>query len=98
MLLSAYELEEAYRRADYREYELLGGFLSNKLTWAPNVRKTTQLYAYRREPLFYLHHAWHFRIEPPLKALLKRLRLYPAAMAVKKALRSRAARHGGDER
>jgi hypothetical protein len=86
VLLTAYELEECYGRADHAQYELLGGFLENKTSWTANTRETCQLYAYRREPLFTMHYAWHFRIEPALKRVFKRLGLFRFAVAVKNGL------------
>jgi CelD/BcsL family acetyltransferase involved in cellulose biosynthesis len=92
VLLTAYELQECYERADHSEYELLGGFLENKTSWTSNVRHTRQLYAYRREPVFMAHYAWHFRVEPFLKRALAPLGLMGAATAFKRFLRERILR------
>lgn len=87
VLLTAYELEECYGRADHRRYELLGGFLENKTSWTANARETCQVYAYPREPMFRWHYAWVFRIEPALKRIFKWLGLLGFAVTVKNALR-----------
>lgn len=87
VLLTAYELEEAYGRGDYARYELLGGFLNNKLTWASEGRETLQIYGYGRGPLFRLHYAWHFKLEPALKRLLRRLGVLDQAVRLRRALR-----------
>ena len=87
VLLTAFELEESYGRADHDSYELLGGFLDNKTTWTSNARETRQLYAYRRDTLFAIHYAWHFRVEPSLKRLAKRTGVFPYALAMKVRLR-----------
>ncbi len=86
VLLTAYELEECYGRADHVQYELLGGFLENKTSWTANARETQQLYLYRREPMFAIHYAWHFRLKPIMKRGLKKLGLFSVAFAIKKAL------------
>jgi hypothetical protein len=88
VLLTAYELEECYERADYAQYELLGGFLENKTSWTANARETQQLYAYRREPMFIVHYVWHFRMGPALKRFLKRLGLFRFAIRLKSLLRT----------
>lgn len=75
-LLTAYELEEGYSRMDYLEYEFLGGFLENKVSWTSNIRETQHLYVYRRDALFHVHYAWHFHIEPAIKRLSKRIGIH----------------------
>lgn len=87
VLLTAYELEEGHGRADYEAYEFLGGFLDNKVSWATGSRETQQLYVYRRDPLFQAHYAWHFRIEPVIKRLLKRFGILAPVVKLKNALR-----------
>lgn len=95
MLLTAAELEDCYGRPEVTDYEFLGGFLNNKLTWTSNVRQTRQFYAYRRTPLFRVHYAWHFRIEPVIKKSLRRLGLLDALLkaraAVRRAIKGEAA-------
>ncbi|HSG66623.1 MAG TPA: GNAT family N-acetyltransferase [Gammaproteobacteria bacterium] len=92
VLLTAYELEECYGRDDHSQYELLGGFLTNKTSWTTRTRDTVHVFAYRREPLFALLYVWHFRIEPVLKKVLKRLGLFPLAAAIKRGLRKHVLR------
>jgi|GEM_PF-1451314 len=95
VLLSAYELEQAYEHSDYEQYDLLGGFLNNKLTWTTDVRETVQYYVYRREPLFEWHFAFHFRIQPAMKRVLRRVGLMEPAMRAKSALRRLLLGRGG---
>ncbi|MEO8464155.1 MAG: GNAT family N-acetyltransferase [Gammaproteobacteria bacterium] len=73
VLLTAYEIEEAHNRADYEEYDFLGGFLENKTDWAENARETQHLYVYRRNALFMAHFGWHFVLVPVAKKVLDRL-------------------------
>jgi hypothetical protein len=69
-LLEARELEACFARG-YREYEFLGGFLTNKSRWTSTFRQTTQLHVYRRTPSLTLLHAWLFRIKPWIKELIR---------------------------
>jgi hypothetical protein len=94
-LLTAYELEESYARQDLDEYDFLGGFLENKTTWTSNMRDTEQFYVYRRELLLRLHYVWHFRAEPMIKRLLKRVGLLDLVVRTRNALRSLVGRPEG---
>jgi CelD/BcsL family acetyltransferase involved in cellulose biosynthesis len=87
VLLTANELEACYAAADCADYEFLGGFLSNKLTWTANVRETRQLFVYSNSPLFRMHYVWHFKLEAPLKRLLRRARLLDPLLKLKASLR-----------
>jgi CelD/BcsL family acetyltransferase involved in cellulose biosynthesis len=85
VLLTANELEACYAAEDCSYYEFLGGFLNNKMTWTANVRETRQLFAYRRTLFFKVHYAWHFEIQPPLKALLRRAKVLDPLLKIKAA-------------
>ncbi len=88
VLLTANELEACYAAADCADYEFLGGFLGNKLTWTSNVRETRQLYVYRKTLLFRMHYLWHFELEAPLKRTLRRARLLDPLLKLKAFLRT----------
>lgn len=68
--LESLEFEECFRRG-YREYEFLGGFLSNKLRWTSTFRFTTQVHVYRRTPRLSLMFLLHFVIKPRVKELIR---------------------------
>jgi hypothetical protein len=86
-LLTAYALEDAHQRADCEEYEFLDGFDDVGALWTSTPSETQQLYVYRRDVLFLIHHAWYFRIEPRLKGMLRRIGLLGAVLRVGRALR-----------
>ena len=68
--LEALEMEQCFRDG-FREYEFLGGFLSNKSRWTSTFRYTTQLHVYRRTPFFLALHAVVFGLKPRIKALVR---------------------------
>jgi CelD/BcsL family acetyltransferase involved in cellulose biosynthesis len=90
VVLTANELEACYAAADCTDYEFLGGFLSNKLTWTANVRETRQLFVYRNTPLFRMHYLWHFKLEAPLKRWLRRAGLLDPLLKLKASWRARS--------
>lgn len=68
--LESLEIEECFARG-YREYELLGGFLSNKARWTSTYRYTTSLFVYRRTPAMALRHWATFKAKPRVKELIR---------------------------
>ena len=68
--LEALEMEQCYREG-FREYEFLGGFLSNKSRWTSSYRFTAQLHVYRRTPFFLALYAVVFGLKPRIKALVR---------------------------
>jgi hypothetical protein len=74
-LLTAYELEDAHQHPGYEEYAFLDGVGDVDASWTSTPSETRQLYVYRRDTLFLIHYAWHFRLRPMLKAILRRVGL-----------------------
>jgi CelD/BcsL family acetyltransferase involved in cellulose biosynthesis len=68
--LESLEIETCFGQG-YKEYEFLGGFLTNKSRWTSTYRRTTNLYVLRRTPFFKLLHLWLFRIKPWIKELIR---------------------------
>jgi CelD/BcsL family acetyltransferase involved in cellulose biosynthesis len=68
--LESLEIEECFARG-YREYDFLGGFLSNKSRWTSTYRYTTELHVYRRSVYFAMLHLLLFRIRPWVKELIR---------------------------
>lgn len=87
VLLTAYELEACYARPDCTDYDFLGGFLSNKLTWTAKLRETRQFYVYGNTLFFRVHYAWHFNIAPRLKTALRRVGLLDPVLKLTSLMR-----------
>ncbi len=68
--LEALEMEQCFGEG-LREYEFLGGFLTNKSRWTSTFRFTTQLHVHRRTPFFVALHAVVFGLKPRIKALVR---------------------------
>lgn len=88
-VLTQLELQEAFRRGDYRCVDYLGGFLSNKRGWATHTFVTTALYAHPRDILGRCFHGYYFRLKPCLKRQLSRLGVLDTLLDAKKALATR---------
>jgi CelD/BcsL family acetyltransferase involved in cellulose biosynthesis len=87
-LLEALEIEECFA-SGYREYDFLGGFLSNKVRWTDQGRRTVQLYAFRRTPRLWLFHFTYFVAKPWVKRRLHRWGIIPRLLRLQTWLRSR---------
>jgi CelD/BcsL family acetyltransferase involved in cellulose biosynthesis len=68
--LEALEIEECFQRG-YREYEFLGGFLTNKSRWTTTHRHTTNLRAFRRSPFFAALYFVTCKLKPWVKELIR---------------------------
>lgn len=68
--LEALEIEECFG-SGYREYEFLGGFLTNKTRWTSTHRNTTHLRVYRRSPFLVVLHFLLCRAKPWVKELIR---------------------------
>jgi CelD/BcsL family acetyltransferase involved in cellulose biosynthesis len=68
--LESLEIEECFG-SGHREYEFLGGFLSNKSRWTSTYRHTTELHVYRRTPYLTALYVLLFRIKPRVKDLIR---------------------------
>ncbi|MDD9940621.1 MAG: GNAT family N-acetyltransferase [Myxococcales bacterium] len=78
VVLTAHELEACYTDQTCRIYDFLGGHLNNKLAWEPNLRKTVDLFAFRKEPVFRIVFAWRYRFRPKLRGHMQRLGVHGA--------------------
>jgi hypothetical protein len=94
-LLTAYALEDAHQRAECEQYEFLDGFDDVGALWTSAPSETQQLYVYRRDALFLIHHAWHFRMGPILKGTLRRVGLLGPLLRIGDGVRSWRAIAGG---
>jgi len=90
--LTALELKAAFDRPTIATYDFLGGFMTNKRSWATSVAATVALFAHRRGVNGWLFHWIHFRLRPPARRMLIRLRLLEAAIALKQYVQKLRAR------
>lgn len=70
--LESLEIEECFG-SGWREYEFLGGFLSNKSRWTATFRHTSQLHVYRRSLPLTLKYLVYFKVKPTIKRWLRPL-------------------------
>jgi CelD/BcsL family acetyltransferase involved in cellulose biosynthesis len=68
--LEALELEDCFRRR-YREYDFLGGFLSNKSRWTSAYRFRTQVLVFGQSPLPALLYVLFCKVKPVVKELIR---------------------------
>lgn len=71
--LEALELEECFAQ-QLKDYDFLGGFLTNKSRWTDDFLETRQVFVYPRTPYYLGLYAWYFLIKPRLKAAWRQLR------------------------
>jgi len=88
VVLTGLELEECFGRADYAELDFLGGFLTNKSSWATDVRDTVTLHVYAKDIRLNLHHWIYFRAKPAIRSGLERHGLWRPALAMVEHLKN----------
>lgn len=72
LVLTAMELQEAFDQRKYRLFDFLGGFLTNKMSWATGGVETVALFAHRPGPRSWLYHWIAFSARPRLRRWLIR--------------------------
>lgn len=72
VVLTALELERLFTEHDCEHYDFLGGFLTNKLSWATGSQHTTALFGDRPGLRSWLFHLVYFRLKPLLRRFLER--------------------------
>jgi CelD/BcsL family acetyltransferase involved in cellulose biosynthesis len=86
VLLTALELEAAFKRGDCDRFDFLGGFLANKDNWATTITPTVALYANRPSLRGRLFQWTFFTAKPALRRLLVRFGILDAMIRIKKKL------------
>jgi CelD/BcsL family acetyltransferase involved in cellulose biosynthesis len=89
VLLTAHELEHAFESKECEVYDFLGGFLTNKRSWATAMDATVTLYADAPTVRGRLFHWLYFDAKPRAKRLLTRVGLLDAVLRLKKVLARR---------
>jgi CelD/BcsL family acetyltransferase involved in cellulose biosynthesis len=84
-LLEALELEECFLQG-LREYDMLGGYVNNKLRWTSSVRSTVHQHFVQRKPRAMAWYLLQFVLLPGIRRLLERAGLLPWFMRWKKRL------------
>ncbi len=85
-LLEAMELERCFAD-DIKEYDFLGGFLSNKLRWTSTARETVNQSFFQRRPRLVFDYAIRHQLKPRMRGWLERQELLPMARRWSKQLK-----------
>jgi CelD/BcsL family acetyltransferase involved in cellulose biosynthesis len=85
--LTALEMQAAFTTKRYRTFDFLGGFMSNKRSWATSTTPTVALFAHPPGFSGWAFHTLHFRMRPVLRRFLVRFRLLEAALATKQIVK-----------
>jgi len=72
VVVTAMELEPLFTDGSCEHYDFLGGFLTNKLSWATGSQHTTALFGDRPGLRSWLFHLLYFRLKPLLRRFLER--------------------------
>lgn len=86
VLLTALELEDAFKRGDCDRFDFLGGFLGNKDSWATTITPTVALYANQPTMRGRLFQWAFFTAKPALRRLLVRCGILDVMIRIKKKL------------
>jgi len=70
VVLTALELETVFAQGECRDFDFLGGFLTNKRGWASGSQRTTALFGDRPRWRAHAFHFAFFRIKPIARRLL----------------------------
>jgi len=90
--LTALELKSAFESRRIATFDFLGGFMTNKRSWATAIAPTVALFAHRRNLNGWLFHWIHFRLRPRVRRTLVRFNLLDTVLAVKPFLKKLRAR------
>jgi CelD/BcsL family acetyltransferase involved in cellulose biosynthesis len=83
LVLTAKELEEAFEQQKYRVFDFLGGYTTNKMSWATGSVETVGLFAHRRGLRNWLFHFISFSVRPRLRAWLVQRNLLRPELALR---------------
>jgi CelD/BcsL family acetyltransferase involved in cellulose biosynthesis/GNAT superfamily N-acetyltransferase len=85
--LTALELKANFENRRCATFDFLGGFMTNKRSWATSVLPTEALFVHRRNLNGWLFHWIHFRMRPHVRRALVRFKLLDVTLSLKSHLK-----------
>lgn len=92
VVLTAMEIRAAFNSGNFDTFDFLGGFMTNKRSWATATTPTVALFVHRRGVNGWLFHWVHLRLRPRVRRLLLRFALLETVLAVKNSMHKFLAR------